>query len=172
MHLSALSFKVLLIACLFWHGLIAGENLVLQTAPPSDFSLKAEVASVVPFIQDKILLLQRLPTHSQANLWCAPGGKMKPGESPSIAATRELKEETGIEVHPSSLIYLGKFYVRYPNGDFIFHLFLTQIGNPINIAICREEHQAYRLYTVGEISSLPLTPGLDECIELALRNNR
>lgn len=139
---------------------------------PEHFTLKAEVAGVLPFTKDKILLLQRLPSHPQANLWCAPGGKVVPGEEPIITAIRELKEETGIEVGLNSLSYLGKFYVRYPNGDFIFHLFETELQGNHTIITLSSEHQSYGFYALHELGALPLTPGLDECIELALVKKR
>lgn len=157
----------LLIACISFKSLAAVGDPVLLTDPPSNFSPKAEIAVVLPFLNDKILLLQRLPTHPQANLWCAPGGKIKIGELPLFAAIRELKEETGIESDANSLSYLGRFYVRYPNGDFIAHLFklhLSQYSIPIKIS---DEHQAYGLYSTKELKSLLLTPGLNECLELA-----
>ena len=38
-----------------------------------------------------------------------PGGHLTPGEGPSEAASRELREETGISVAPGDLKYVGKF---------------------------------------------------------------
>jgi 8-oxo-dGTP pyrophosphatase MutT (NUDIX family) len=95
---------------------------------------------------------------------------MNPTETPLLTAKRELQEETGIEADLSSLHYLGKFYVRYPNGDFIFHLFQTFVEKDFKGVILSDEHEAYGLYTPEELRSLPLTPGLDECINLALQN--
>jgi 8-oxo-dGTP pyrophosphatase MutT (NUDIX family) len=145
------------------------EGKVLQENIPLNFSPKAEVACVLPFIEeDRVLLLQRTHAHPQANLWCAPGGKLISNETPRLAAIRELREETGIEVDPESLIYLGKFYVQYPNGDFIFHLFTTHLlDKQNNIQINNDEHQAYYVCHVNELSMLPLTPGLEECFAIA-----
>lgn len=144
------------------------EDRVLLTIPPSNFLVKAEVVAILPFINDKVLLLQRLPTHPQANLWCPPGGKLQAGETTRQAAIRELSEETGIEVEEEALMDLGKFYVRYPNGDFVFYLYslcLQQIDREIEIR--KHEHQSYCLCPVKEVNSLPLTPGLDECFKIA-----
>jgi 8-oxo-dGTP diphosphatase len=146
----------------------SGER-VLQTQPPPNFLIKAQVAAILPLIEDKVLLLQRLPTHPQANLWCVPGGKIHATETPVHAAIRELQEETGIVADPEALIDVGKYYVRYPNGDFVFYLFKLDLsGNDINVRINEDEHQAYCLCPLEEAKSLPLTPGLDECFELAL----
>ncbi len=62
---------------------------------PLNFSLKAEVVAVLPFFDEEVLLLQRLPSHPQANLWCPPGGKIHCNETIEDAAIRELFEETG-----------------------------------------------------------------------------
>src|SRR5690625_498719 len=51
------------------------------------------------FVRDgsEVLLLQRnYPPFS--GRWAAPGGKIKPGETPVQAAQRELAEETGLQV--------------------------------------------------------------------------
>jgi len=150
------------------------EGKVLQINPPLNFSVKAEVAAVLPFIdEDKVLLLQRLATHPQANLWCAPGGKINANETPSFAALRELYEETEIEIDPVSLIYLGKFYVQYPNGDFIFHLFKTRLSQKnVNVKIREDEHQAFCFCPIQDIHTLSLTPGLEECFDLACKEER
>ncbi len=145
------------------------EKSVLLTEPPENFSVKASVACVLPFVEnDKVLLLQRVPSHPQGNLWTAPGGKILTGETPAAAAIRELQEETGIAADFDSLIDLGKFYVRYPNGDFIFHLFKISFPHLLlEVAIREEEHQSYCFCPLHNLSSLALTPGLDECFDLA-----
>ncbi len=75
----------------------AWEKPVLMLDPPSDFNEKAHVACVLPFVEnDRVLLLQRVPSHAQGNLWTAPGGKILKGKTPSAAAVRELFEETGL----------------------------------------------------------------------------
>lgn len=143
---------------------------VLLTEPPKNFILKAEVVAILPFIEDRILLLQRLPTHPQANLWVPPGGKINPGETIREAAVRELYEETGISTNKDSLIDLGKYYIHYPNGDFLFYLYkFTTEDYPLNIQIKEKEHQSYCLCTISQAKNLPLSPGMDECFDIALQ---
>lgn len=142
---------------------------MLITIEPRDFVLKAEVVGVLTFIHDKTLLLQRLPNHPQANLWCPPGGKLHVDETPQQAAIRELFEETALQIQPEQLIDLGKYYVRYPNGDFIYHLFKTYVfDSHVEIKINDAEHQAFYFCPVENIYDLPLSPGLDECFKHAL----
>ncbi len=145
------------------------EKPVLMKEPPENFFEKAKVACVLPFLEnDRVLLLQRVPNHPQGNLWTAPGGKILTGETPNVAAVRELQEETGIAADPKALIDLGKFYVRYPNGDFVFYLFKIFFPcESLDVEIRNEEHQSFCYCPLHRLSSLSLTPGLDECFDLA-----
>lgn len=78
------------------------------------------IPAAVARIQDesgRILLLRR---GDGENLWGFPGGAIEPGESVEEAVRREVREETGLEVDPVSLIgvYSDPAYIfRYPNGD-------------------------------------------------------
>lgn len=144
---------------------------VLLIDPPHDFTLKAEVVAVLPYVGDKVLLLQRLDTHPQANLWVPPGGKVMKGESLREAASRELFEETGIVAKPQDLIEHGKYFVRYPNGDFIFYLFSFNVEDDIsNIKFRDQEHQSFCICSIEVAKKLALSPGMEECFEIAKQN--
>ena len=45
-----------------------------------------------------------LAKRTDNNLWTIPGGTMKPGETITESALREVKEETGIDVEVVSLV--------------------------------------------------------------------
>lgn len=62
-----------------------------------------KVASVAVFDGDKMLWQRR----KDSGKWCLPGGKFEEGEEPLDAAVRELFEETGIEVGPKDMDFLG-----------------------------------------------------------------
>lgn len=52
--------------------------------------------------------------------WGTVGGAVDPGESPKEAATREAREEIGVEVRLGRLLDVvggPEFEVTYPNGD-------------------------------------------------------
>lgn len=68
-----------------------------------DFSLERTTlphgSSILAFRDGKILACKR----KTSDLWSYPGGKIGEGESPMVAAARELFEETGIQAPPGSL---------------------------------------------------------------------
>ena len=61
------------------------------------------------------ILLQR---RGDCNMWGLPGGTVELGETPQMAAIREVKEETGLDVEVGELIGIyTDFNVVCPNGD-------------------------------------------------------
>jgi len=61
------------------------------------------------------VLLQR---RSDSNKWGFPGGAIELGETPEMAAAREIKEETGLDVRAGSLLGVyTELDMEYPNGD-------------------------------------------------------
>jgi 8-oxo-dGTP diphosphatase len=53
----------------------------------------------------KILACQRKAEGAFGLMWEFPGGKKEPGESPSEALSRELREELGVEAHIGAEVY-------------------------------------------------------------------
>ena len=56
--------------------------------------------------ENKVLLTRRKNTGWMDGYLCPPGGHIEPGESPTDAALRELKEELGVDVQKSDLEFL------------------------------------------------------------------
>lgn len=76
---------------------------------------------------DEILLGEKLRGFGQGRV-VAPGGKIDPGESPSQAASRELYEETSLQVAPEHLHYAGLVTFTFnadPDGGMCAHIFTT-----------------------------------------------
>jgi 8-oxo-dGTP pyrophosphatase MutT (NUDIX family) len=83
-----------------------------QRVGPEPVLLNFSAACVV---DDGAVLLQR---RSDDGLWGLPGGAIELGESAAEAAKREVKEETGLDVHIEDLLGIyTKYEHTYPNGD-------------------------------------------------------
>lgn len=60
--------------------------------------IKVESFGIIPFLNEKGTWKVLLILHREGNHWGFPKGKANSGETPLDAATRELKEETGLIV--------------------------------------------------------------------------
>jgi mutator protein MutT len=82
---------------------VGHEKVILTFAGGCIFNERGEV------------LLQR---RGDFNKWGFPGGAIELGETPQMAAIREAKEETGLDVKVNKLIGIyTDFNIEYPNGD-------------------------------------------------------
>lgn len=70
-------------------------------------SLSSRSATILVTYQGEILLLKRYDNDTHYSGWCLPGGKVEAGESFVEGASRELKEETGLDFSPDCLEYLA-----------------------------------------------------------------
>lgn len=61
------------------------------------------VGGVVHDDQGRLLLVRRA-NEPGAGLWSLPGGRVEPGETDIQAVIRELREETGFDVIPGTLV--------------------------------------------------------------------
>jgi 8-oxo-dGTP pyrophosphatase MutT (NUDIX family) len=65
--------------------------------------------------------------------WHTVGGTMDPGEEPTAAVVREVKEETGLDVVAERVVgvYAGPF-IRYANGDQVHCVTIAFACRPID----------------------------------------
>jgi 8-oxo-dGTP pyrophosphatase MutT (NUDIX family) len=98
----------------------------------------AELAVIVA-VQDagKVLLTQR----EDFEIWCLPGGAIDPGESPAVAAVREVHEETGLTIQITRLVAI----ISRPNWGVAGRISFVFAANPIGGVLHPDPHEVINL---------------------------
>ena len=140
---------------------------------PPWYQPTAQVAAAALFTDqlDRILLVK--PTYTDA--WNLPGGVVEPGESPSAAATREVREEIGLVVQLGALMCVDyRPPVSGGRGDALRFLFQggrlsrDQLGS---IELAPGEISEWRLVQIDDLDDY-LIPLLVERLRSALDGHR
>ncbi|MBY0530151.1 MAG: NUDIX domain-containing protein [Rhabdochlamydiaceae bacterium] len=164
--MACFQFVSVLFAILLTFSSSAESLHFIHTEPPALFHPKMEVAGCYCECDGKFLMLLRSPNKPQGNTWCAPGGKLEKGETPDQALIRELREEIGLDIADLPFNYCRPVYVRFPNVDFVLHLYRVTLEKQPHLCIARAEHRDFCWVTPEEALCLPLIPGGDECVSL------
>ena len=122
-------------------------------AAPAAVVLVAAVALVD--IDGRVLLAQRPEGKPMAGLWEFPGGKVKDGETPEAALSRELVEELGIDVTESCLSPFTFASHHYPDFHLLMPLYVCRVweGTPRP-----HEGQALKWVRVERLGDYPMPP--------------
>lgn len=100
------------------------------------------VVGAVICINNKFLLIERVPSDFMGGFVGLPSGTMEAGEDLLTALAREVQEETGLIV-TSVLEYLGSFDWTSSSGKKTRHFnFLVEVEDG-EIKLNRTEHQSY-----------------------------
>jgi 8-oxo-dGTP diphosphatase len=109
------------------------------------------------------LLLIRRGTPPSAGLWSIPGGRCEPGEAPAAACTREVAEETGLQVrverHAGRVERTGPGGVVFQIDDFV----CSVLGGRLRAA---DDALEARWATLAGLGSLTLVPGLLDALTI------
>lgn len=105
------------------------------------------------------VLLQRRDRAPFAGQWELPGGKVRPGEAPDIAAVREAAEELGVPVAAPRLLAVREH--RYPQGPWVrLHCFAVEAQGPVR------GDEAHRWVPLAEAARLPVLDGTRPLLDL------
>jgi len=114
---------------------------------------KEFTASVYLINQEKVLLVY----HQKLQKWVPPGGHLEADETPSEAARREVREETGLEFE---FCLQEGFSVNYWNAKSIERPFLCLLQNiPSYGSLLAHQHVDF-IYVGKPISSEPKSSAL------------
>jgi 8-oxo-dGTP pyrophosphatase MutT (NUDIX family) len=134
---------------------------------PHDFNSKFNVVGCFCEYNGKLLLLLRSINKPQGNMWGLPSGKVENNENLHVSIQREVLEETGIRANIDDFQYLGSSFVRFPEYDFIYHLFKLKLKEAEKIKINPSEHNDFQWLTPQEATNLKNgMEDLDNCIKL------
>ncbi|NOT26105.1 MAG: 8-oxo-dGTP diphosphatase MutT [Acidobacteria bacterium] len=126
----------------------------------------ARVIAVVAAIiedTDRFLLTRRQAGVHLAGLWEFPGGKIDPGETPTGALQRELREELDVEVEPGEPLFNTRHAYPDRTVELTFYR-CTLRGNPRPLL-----GQEMRWVPRSELASLGFPPADTELIALLTR---
>jgi 8-oxo-dGTP diphosphatase len=86
---------------------------------------KLVVAGLLIAADDRILLTQRRADQPMPLKWEIPGGKIEPGESPTDALERELREELDVAVSVGRV--WDVLFHRYPEFDLLMLVYACRL---------------------------------------------
>jgi 8-oxo-dGTP diphosphatase len=131
---------------------------------PLPVVLVAAVALIDP--DGRVLVARRPEGKAMAGLWEFPGGKVRAGEAPEAALTRELKEELGIDVQAACLAPFTFASHRYETFHLLMPLYLCRRWEGM---VAPQEGQAVKWVKPNKLADYPMPPA-DQPLVAMLRD--
>jgi len=131
--------------------------------------LKKNAVAVIVNADNKMLLLKRADIKDiwMPGKWALVGGAIEKGETPEKAVSREIQEETGLNIDK----FIKTFSIQR-NPDSIEYIFACRYdGDPTDI-ILNNENSNYGWYDIGEMEFLDIVPNLVEYVTLAFSGKK
>lgn len=116
----------------------------------------------------RVLLVRRGQAPNQSS-WSVPGGRIEPGETVSRAVTREMREETGLEVAVVGLVTAFDWIERAPDGELLRHFVILDHLVEVRGGELAAGDDAAEAgwFAIDELDTIPTTEGLREVLERA-----
>ena len=130
-----------------------------------NFNKKFDVVSVFIDHGMDTLLLHRQDNKPQGNTWAMVAGKVDEGESLSQALSREVEEEIGLKFKSDDFKFFESYYVRYPEYDYIYHVFHLPLNKRPTLQLNLTEHKDFQWVSPHTALDLPLIQYEDLCIK-------
>jgi 8-oxo-dGTP pyrophosphatase MutT (NUDIX family) len=132
--------------------------------------LMVGTATLIVDAANRLLMMKR----SDNGSWGLPGGGVELGEELKTAASRELREETGLEGDQLNLfgIFSGReFFYRYPNGDEVYGIMIVYLAQAWHGEVClNDEHTEWDWFAAADIPA-DLNPLIIPIIEKYIRGD-
>jgi 8-oxo-dGTP pyrophosphatase MutT (NUDIX family) len=95
--------------------------------------------------------------------WSIFAGSIEKGESSMSCATRELKEESGIDISVDKIKYVKTIYV---DTDFTMNIYMAEFDRLVKPNL-NDEHTEYGWFSIDDLHLFPydIDPVLVECIQ-------
>lgn len=114
-------------------------------------------ASVALRYGDRFLLVERGRAPARG-LFAFPGGRLEQGESPEVAARRELLEETALEAGELALFQIMDLGTDEESGGVLFRLHVFTGAYVEGNAVAHDDASSVGWYGIEEMATLPITP--------------
>jgi len=133
---------------------------------PTNFNPNFEVSACFILFKKKFIFLKTGLHKKLAGLWGVPAGKLNFGETPLECVKREILEETQINLNENETKFFKTIYIKYPEIDYIYHIFYTKLKEKPEIIINSHESEEYKWVNKKEALQMPLIPDEGPCIEM------
>ena len=133
---------------------------------PKDFNPTLNVSACFILHGKEFLYLKNAKKEHFSNLWGVVGGKVEKGETPLQAMKRETQEETGIKLVEKDLKHYKTIYIKYPEFDFVYNMFYTNVKEKPIVKIDKREIAEYEWVTKEKALKKELIPDEDECVKM------
>jgi len=143
---------------------LTGTGAQERKYPPRPY-----VAVSAAVFRDGRVLIVRRAQPPAAGLYTLPGGVVELGETLVEAAIREVREETGLEIEPLSLVGYRQVIARDVDGRIERHFVILPFAARwrAGAITLNEELAEARWLSPSELSDLATTEGLAEIVNLA-----